>query len=37
MVQYTVDFPAPLAPTIAILESSPTSKFTFLRSVFSGV
>lgn len=34
---YSVDFPAPLAPTIAILESRPMSKLTPLRRILSGV
>lgn len=29
---YNVDFPAPFAPTIAILESRPTSKWILLRT-----
>jgi hypothetical protein len=33
---YSVDFPAPFAPTIAILDSSPTSKFTFFKMILSG-
>jgi len=33
---YSVDFPAPFAPTIAILDSSPTSKFTFFNMILSG-
>jgi hypothetical protein len=34
---HSVDFPAPLAPTIAIRESSPISKLTFFKICFSGV
>jgi hypothetical protein len=32
----TNDFPAPFAPTMATLESRPTSKLTLLRIRFSG-
>lgn len=37
MATYSVDLPAPLAPTIAILESRPTSILTPLRMSLSGV
>ena len=33
---YSVDFPAPLAPTMAIRESKPMSKYTFFRISLSG-
>lgn len=34
---YTVDFPAPLAPTIAMRESKPTSRLTPFKRILSGV
>jgi hypothetical protein len=34
---HRVDFPAPLGPTMAILESSPTSKLMPFKSTLSGV
>jgi hypothetical protein len=37
MQAHRVDFPAPLAPTIAILESNPTSILTFFKTCFSGM
>jgi hypothetical protein len=32
---HNVDFPAPLEPTMAMRESSPTSKLTLLMMIFS--
>jgi hypothetical protein len=36
-VTHSVDFPAPLAPTMAMRESRPTSILTFLRIIFPSV